>query len=194
MMLSLRIAPSRLPLAKVSHVLRRLGYVAFLVSLIALIAALGAAVLPRLAGYGTLVVRGGSMGEAYPTGSLVVSRSMAAKDVRVGDAILVGEENAAGKSLPTLHRVVSLSQQGDQIVVQTKGDANETADPNLYVLNGHVATPVYTLPYLGYLLGFVLTQLGWVLVVAIPATILSLLMLRSIWSDEEGSSTTPVTT
>jgi len=193
-MLSLRIAPSRLPLAKVSHVLRRLGYVAFLVSLIALIAALGAAVLPRLAGYGTLVVRGGSMGEAYPTGSLVVSRSMAAKDVRVGDAILVGEENAAGKSLPTLHRVVSLSQQGDQIVVQTKGDANETADPNLYVLNGHVATPVYTLPYLGYLLGFVLTQLGWVLVVAIPATILSLLMLRSIWSDEEGSSTTPVTT
>jgi len=194
MMLSLRIAPSRLPLAKVSHVLRRLGYVAFLVSLIALIAALGAAVLPRLAGYGTLVVRGGSMGEAYPTGSLVVSRSMAAKEVRVGDAILVGEENAAGKSLPTLHRVVSLSQQGDQIVVQTKGDANETADPNLYVLNGHVATPVYTLPYLGYLLGFVLTQLGWVLVVAIPATILSLLMLRSIWSDEEGSSTTPVTT
>jgi len=193
-MLSLRIAPSRLPLAKVSHVLRRLGYVAFLVSLIALIAALGAAVLPRLAGYGTLVVRGGSMGEAYPTGSLVVSRSMAAKEVRVGDAILVGEENAAGKSLPTLHRVVSLSQQGDQIVVQTKGDANETADPNLYVLNGHVATPVYTLPYLGYLLGFVLTQLGWVLVVAIPATILSLLMLRSIWSDEEGSSTTPVTT
>lgn len=193
-MLSLRIAPSRLPLAKVSHVLRRLGYVAFLVSLVALIAALGAAVLPRLAGYGTLVVRGGSMGEAYPTGSLVVSRSMAAKEVRVGDAILVGEENAAGKSLPTLHRVVSLSQQGDQIVVQTKGDANETADPNLYVLNGHVATPVYTLPYLGYLLGFVLTQLGWVLVVAIPATILSLLMLRSIWSDEEGSSTTPVTT
>ena len=194
MMLSLRIAPSRLPLAKVSHVLRRLGYVAFLVSLVALIAALGAAVLPRLAGYGTLVVRGGSMGEAYPTGSLVVSRSMAAKEVRVGDAILVGEENAAGKSLPTLHRVVSLSQQGDQIVVQTKGDANETADPNLYVLNGRVATPVYTLPYLGYLLGFVLTQLGWVLVVAIPATILSLLMLRSIWSDEEGSSTTPVTT
>ena len=194
MMLSLRIAPSRLPLAKVSQLLRRLGYVAFLVSLVALIAALGAAVLPRLAGYGTLVVRGGSMGEAYPTGSLVVSRSMAAKDVRVGDAILVGEENAAGKSLPTLHRVVSLSQQGDQIVVQTKGDANETADPNLYVLNGHVATPVYTLPYLGYLLGFVLTQLGWVLVVAIPATILSLLMLRSIWSDEEGSSTTPVTT
>ena len=193
-MLSLRIAPSRLPLAKVSHVLRRLGYVAFLVSLIALIAALGAAVLPRLAGYGTLVVRGGSMGEAYPTGSLVVSRSMAAKEVRVGDAILVGEENAAGKSLPTLHRVVSLSQQGDQIVVQTKGDANETVDPNLYVLNGRVATPVYTLPYLGYLLGFVLTQLGWVLVVAIPATILSLLMLRSIWSDEEGSSTTPVTT
>ena len=193
-MLSLRIAPSRLPLAKVSHLLRRLGYVAFLVSLVALIAALGAAVLPRLAGYGTLVVRGGSMGEAYPTGSLVVSRSMAAKEVRVGDAILVGEENAAGKSLPTLHRVVSLSQQGDQIVVQTKGDANETADPNLYVLNGRVATPVYTLPYLGYLLGFVLTQLGWVLVVAIPATILSLLMLRSIWSDEEGSSTTPVTT
>ena len=193
-MLSLRIAPSRLPLAKVSQLLRRLGYVAFLVSLVALIAALGAAVLPRLAGYGTLVVRGGSMGEAYPTGSLVVSRSMAAKEVRVGDAILVGEENAAGKSLPTLHRVVSLSQQGDQIVVQTKGDANETADPNLYVLNGHVATPVYTLPYLGYLLGFVLTQLGWVLVVAIPATILSLLMLRSIWSDEEGSSTTPVTT
>ncbi len=192
-MLSVRVTPSRLPLAKVSHLLRRVGYVAFLVSLVALISALGAAVLPRLAGYGTLVVRGGSMGEAYPTGSLVVSRSTAAQEVRLGDVILVAKENASGRGLPTLHRVVSLSQDGGQIVVQTKGDANETADPNLYVLNGRVATPVYTLPYLGYLVGFVLTQLGWVLLVAIPATILCLLMLRSIWRHEEGSSTTPAT-
>ncbi len=189
----IRATPAHLPLTKVSHVLRRLGYVAFLVSLIALIAALGAAVLPRLTGYGTLVVRGGSMGEAYPTGSLVVSRSMAAKEVRLGDAILVGGENASGRGLPTLHRVVSLSEDGGQIVVQTKGDANETVDPNLYVLNGRVATPVYALPYFGYLVGFVLTQLGWALLVAIPATILCLLVLRSIWGHEEGSSTTPTT-
>jgi signal peptidase len=173
--------------------LRRLLYGAFVVALVALAAALATAVAPRLFGYGTLVISGGSMGDAAPVGSLVIARWMPAEEVEPGDVILIREEREDGPARPVLHRVVSLDEGGGQLLVQTKGDANQAADPNLYVLPDRVATPALTLPYLGYVAGSAMTSLGWVFLVALPAAILGLLALRSIWADEETPATEPGT-
>jgi len=70
---------------------------------------------------------------------------------------------------------------GDRIVVRTKGDANQTEDPQPYVLADRVLTPARHLPYLGYLVGFVTTRLGWILLSALPAAFLCLFALRLIW-------------
>jgi signal peptidase I len=161
---------------------RRLLYGIVVLALLALAVVLGAAVLSRLFGYRTLVVQGGSMGHSIPTGSLVYARWIGAEDVELGDVILVQEESASGPAHPKLHRVVSLEGDGDQILVQTKGDTNETVDPKVYILPDRVLTPAYTLPYLGYLVGFVVTPLGWALLVALPATVVCLLTLRGIWA------------
>jgi signal peptidase len=105
------------------------------VLLVASVVCLGLLAVPRLLGYGTLVVRSASMTETAPMGSLVLARPLDARDVRVGDVILVRREGAVA-SPPVLHRVVSLTHRADEVVVTTKGDSNESPDPTPYLLRG----------------------------------------------------------
>ncbi len=181
-MLSSRVWPAGLTAAAAASLLRRLLYGVLVLALLALATVLGVAALSRLFGYHTLVVQGGSMGHSIPSGTLVYGRWMGAGDVELGDVILVQEETDSGPARPKLHRVVSLEREGSQILVQTKGDLNESVDPKVYILPDRVLTPAYTLPYLGYLVGFVATPLGWALLVALPATAVCLFTLRGIWA------------
>jgi len=155
------------------------------IALLALTAALAAIVVPRALGYGALLVTGGSMGTAAPNGSVVIGRWVTAAEVKVGQVILAKEPLEDGTAAPKLHRIVSLEQDGDQVLVRTKGDANESEDPKLYVLPDRVLTPVYKIPYLGFFLGIIVTPIGWAVVVGIPAVILCVSTLRSIWSHED---------
>lgn len=191
-MLSVKVWPTGLT-AATWGLLRRLLYGSFVVALVVLAAALATAVAPRLFGYGTLVVSGGSMEEAIPNGSLVIARGIAAEEVALGDVIVIQEEGENGPTRPRIHRVVSLDEENGNILAQTKGDTNPTADPKLYILPDRVLTPAYTLPYLGYLVALAVTPLGWVFLVALPAAILGFLALRSIWTDEETPATEPGT-
>lgn len=178
-------------LAGIAAILRRLLRATFLVALVGVAFASGAAVVPHFFGYGTLVVHGGSMGDSIPNGSLVVGRWMAAEDVRVGDVILIterSEEPGAAK----IHRVVSLESDAGQVLVRTKGDANEAEDPELYVLPDRVLTPVHTLPYLGHVVGFAKTFVGWAILVALPGTVMCILTLRGIWADGDRPAAKPV--
>ena len=180
-------------LATARRLLRRLLYTALVLMLVALAGALVTAAAARAFGYGTLVVNGSSMGGTAPTGSLIIARWVAAEDVEMGDVIVVQEESADGQERSKIHRVVSLEEEGDQILAQTKGDANNDVDPDLYILPDRVLTSAYTLPYLGYLVHFVATPLGWALLVALPATAFCLFALRSIWTDKERPAAKPRT-
>jgi len=192
--ITLKVSRASLPLVAAWALLRRLLYGAFVAALVVLAAVLAAAVVPRLFGYGTLVVQGASMGDTIPIGSLAIARWTAAEDVELGDVILIQEERDDGEASPKLHRVVSLDEEGGRVLAQTKGDANQTIDPKLYILPDRVATPALTVPYLGYVAGFAMTPLGWVFLVALPAAVLGLLALRSIWADEETPATESGTT
>ena len=176
-----RSAPWRRHLAAVAALLRAAFYGTLILGSVAIAIAFSTMAAPRLFGYSTLVVHGGSMGEAIPNGSLVIARRIAADQVQVGDVILVREQSGGDPALPKIHRVTSVQADGDRIVVRTKGDANQTEDPQPYVLADRVLTPARHLPYLGYLVGFVTTRLGWILLSALPAAFLCLFALRLIW-------------
>lgn len=149
--------------------------------LVVIVLCLALLALPRLLGYGTLVVRSGSMAETAPVGSLVVARPLNTRDVRVGDVILVRREGATA-SAPVLHRVVTLTHRSGEVVVTTKGDSNATPDPTPYLLRGRTMTPVLAVPYLGRVFAAVHTRLGWMLLIGLPATVLLWVQLRTIWS------------
>src|SRR4051794_26029772 len=77
---------------------------------IASMAILFTALLPVFGGSRAVVILSGSMRKTAPVGSLVVTRNMAARNVRVGTIVLVRVGGASRATPLTLHRVVSVDR------------------------------------------------------------------------------------
>lgn len=120
-----------------------------------------AVTLPSFFGYHSLTVVSGSMGDALPIGSIAVTKPVAADAIRVGDVITFSRP---GASLPVLHRVVSITHDGGQRVAMTKGDANGSEDALPLVLLGTGEVVQYHVPLLGYVLVFIQSLWGRLLV------------------------------
>jgi signal peptidase len=158
------------------------AYFGLLATLGVFVLMLASVVLPGLFGHAALAVNGGSMGDSLPRGSVAIARWVEPEDVQLGYVVVIDVD---GQSRPKIHRVVSVEEENGQIIVQTKGDANETADPGLHILNGPVAVHTYTIPLLGYAIDFIRTPTGWLLLVALPAALVSIMTLRDLWFGDE---------
>lgn len=112
---------------------------------------LAAAVLvPRLGGAVPYTVLTGSMRPAYPPGTMIVARPVAADDVALGTVITF--QLASGRPEVVTHRVVTIARRPDgDLRFQTKGDANDAADAQ-WVRPEQVRGALwYAVPRLGYL-------------------------------------------
>ena len=99
--------------------------------------------LPSLFGYKPLVVLTGSMEPTYKVGSIIYYKKAQKSEINVGDAITFKLSDGSYVS----HRVVGLV--GDNFL--TKGDANNTQDPNPVNISNVVGKDMKTsLPVMGY--------------------------------------------
>jgi signal peptidase I len=96
-----------------------------------------------------LVFRSGSMSPTIPTGSLGISLPVGAAEIGTGDVISV--ENTTGVRIT--HRVVSTKTSGGTAIVTLRGDANEFADSEPYVLS-KADRLVLAVPVLGYVVAW----------------------------------------
>jgi len=177
--------PAARELARSLAGLWKAAYAGLLAALVIFSLLLTSVAIPGLLGYPALAVHGGSMGDSLPRGSVAIARWVEPAEVQLGYVILA---EADGQTQPRIHRVVSVDEENGQIVVQTKGDANQTADPGSYVLNGRVAVHTYTIPLLGYIINFLGTPTGWLLLIALPAAFISLITLRDLWFGDGNAS------
>ena len=67
----------------------------------------------------------GSMSPVFNTGDLLITKDVPAHLLKVGDVVVL--RNGVDYSL-FAHRIVRIFNTGDMIEIQTKGDANPTAD------------------------------------------------------------------
>lgn len=180
-MLSQIVWPLRGGLALAS--LRLVLYWGIVGLLLAVIASLAIALLPRALGYTTYVVYGGSMGDALPNGSVAIADLVPATAVQPGDTILA-HLGVDGERLPNAHRVIQVDRLDDRLVLQTKGDANSRPDPDLVVLaeSDQVVKLLRHAPLAGHVVHFVQTPLGWALGVILPAALLCALTIGQIWA------------
>ncbi len=103
------------------------------------------------------VVKSGSMEPALETGSVIFVYETEPETIEEGDIIVYDLRDENRKV--TTHRVVDV-ERDDGITFQTKGDANEEADPYIVPAQSVIgAVPVIepigmpaTIPYLGYAL------------------------------------------
>jgi signal peptidase len=114
---------------------------------------LGAAVLlPRIAGATPYTVLTGSMSPAYPPGTMIVTRPRIADEIGLGSVITFQLES--GKPEVATHRVVAVARHPDgRMRFQTKGDANDTPDPQWVRPEQVRGVLWYPVPYLGRLNG-----------------------------------------
>jgi signal peptidase len=146
------------------------------------VSALVVSLAPRFLGYSPVVVYGGSMADSVPVGSIAVTEEVSPEDVSVGDVIVFHPPATSPNPSTLMHRIVSVREEDGQRLFRTKGDANATQDPWEIGIEGRGSKVVYSVPYVGYLVDFAETPLGWTLLLFLPATYLGLTTLRRIWA------------
>ena len=160
------------------RLLKRLPLYAGLVMAAGALALVLAASAPRLFGYHTFVIYGGSMAPALRPGDVALTKPVAPEDVQVGDIIASRSNHQAS---PTLHRVTAIEEEGGQRQFIIKGDRNDGVDPEPVLLLGSGDRVVHRVPLAGYLIHFVRTVPGRLLFLALPTLLLGGIILWEIW-------------
>ncbi len=138
----------------------------------------------RLFGLQVYTVLSGSMEPDYPTGSLIYVREIDPAELEVRDVITF---KLSGGTTAT-HRIVELvpdENDPDIMRFRTKGDANDTADGSLVEADSVIGTPVFVLPYLGYLASFIRNPPGMYIAIAIGIALGILVMIADMILDDE---------
>lgn len=123
-------------------------------------------------------VLSGSMEPRIPLGSVILV--VPSKEYKAGDVITFGAETDRTKTVT--HRIVDVSRDIDlgKVSYRTKGDANDSVDMELIDSGRVIGKVVFHLPLLGYAVAFAQTQMGLILLIIIPATIIIYSELVSI--------------
>jgi signal peptidase len=131
---------------------------------------------PTILNHQIYVVRSNSMNPTFKTGSLLVVKLVNTGDIQINDIITYRRPN---DSIATTHRVVDIIEDDGRAFV-TRGDANNVDDPVLTAI-----------PLLGYLIGFVRTKQGLLVVIIIPALLIILSQIIHLIKQENKKEKKP---
>ena len=158
------------------------GVTTILVALVVILAVLLVGV--RLFGLQVFTVLSGSMEPTYHTGALIYVKEVDYKEIEPGQVItFMLDENTIAT-----HRVVEVVPDNEDPTVlryRTKGDANDAEDGSLVHYKNVLGSPVFTIPYLGYLANFIQHPPGMYIAISVGAILLILVFLPDILFDEE---------
>jgi signal peptidase I len=119
------------------------------------------------------VVSSGSMEPTLKTGSvvLVVPQS----DYQVDDIITFKRDIKANIKDPNstaTHRIIEVKDDEGRATFTTKGDANQSPDGESVEVVRVLGKVTFSIPYIGKLVAFAKTQLGFLVLIIIPATLI----------------------
>ena len=162
------------------------AFTTILVALVVILALL--LVGARLIGLQVFTVLSGSMEPNYHTGSLIYVKQVDPFELEEKDVItfMLDEDTVA------THRIVAVvPDEEDPSVVrfQTKGDANDAVDGSLVHYRNVIGSPVFTIPYLGYVANYIQNPPGTYIAISAGAILLLLVFLPDLFSDDKIENT-----
>jgi signal peptidase I len=127
---------------------------------------------PQAFGYQLKTVLSGSMEPTFKTGSIIAVKPVDTKEretLKEGDVITF---QASEDKLVT-HRIIGVKTSGKNVMYETKGDNNKTADMEP-VLSANVKALYsgFTIPYVGYFIDFAQSKEGSALLLIGPGLLL----------------------
>ena len=161
----------------------------------------------RVIGLTPFAVLSGSMEPTYHVGALIYVKSIQPQDVQVGmpltfvvdESLLVATHRVIDIETVTTREEAELDEAGNPVLdengdaitrevpldepayyFQTKGDANEVADGSPVYYKNVVGTPVFSIPYLGYLSNWLQTRQGTIMGISIALAILLMTFIPDI--------------
>ena len=153
-----------------------------LVALVVLLALL--LVGARIVGLQVFTVLSGSMEPTYHTGSLIYVKKVDPYTIKEGQPItFMLDENTVAT-----HRVVGIvPDEEDPAVIRfrTKGDANEAEDGSLVHYKNVIGTPIFSIPYLGYVADYIQHPPGMYIAISAGAVLLLLVFIPDIFADDK---------
>jgi signal peptidase len=135
-----------------------------------------------LTGAATFVVAGASMQPSIPLGAAVIVAPVDVRDLAVGDVVSL--RSGAERAVFT-HRVIRIVDRGGEVWIETKGDANETADPSISPASAVIGRQVATIPFAGFLVALLSIPSGVLFVIT-----LGVVLLVAAWALERDPAPT----
>lgn len=139
----------------------------FIVALLVLISA-----LPIPGNYHLYSVMSGSMAPKIKTGTLIVVTPI--NDYNQNDIITFRPTDAKKNNETVTHRIFEVRENNGAETFITKGDANNAPDSDEITKNRIIGKYLLGVPILGFVVGYVKTLPGLILLVIIPATVIVL--------------------
>jgi signal peptidase len=112
-----------------------------------------------------LAVMSGSMESTIHVGGIVGVMPVPAASLQVGDVITF--TNQSNPDVLVTHRVVSIEERGNQELLTTRGDANDSADAVAVPASRAVGRVQFTLPWLGYAMVYLASPLAKLAILAV---------------------------
>lgn len=138
----------------------------------------------RLVGLQVYTVLSGSMEPTYHVGSVIYVKSVDYTDLEEGDVITF----MLDESTIATHRIVGVvpdEEDPTTIRYRTKGDANDAEDGSLVHYKNVIGTPVFTIPYLGYVANYIQNPPGTYIAISAGAILLLLMFLPDLFGEEK---------
>ena len=135
----------------------------------------------RLVGLDVYVILSGSMEPEYQTGGVIYIKDVDTATLESGDVITYKISNGA----TVTHRIVDVVEEEGQTMYQTKGDANDNVDASLVPQSQVIGQPVFTIPYLGYLVSMIQSPSGKYALIAVAAILLLMQFLPDLIFGED---------
>lgn len=133
----------------------------------------------RLFGVQVYSVISGSMEPEYSVGSLIYVKEVDPSEIEVDDVITY----VLPSETPSTHRVVRIDEENQ--LFYTKGDANETEDGAPVHFKNLIGTPVFKIPYLGYVAYYIQHPPGMYIAIAAGAVLLILVFLPDLFKKDK---------
>ena len=122
------------------------------------------------------------MRPGYQPGDAMLTERVSPASLHVGDIVnvKVPPKSAGGGEGQRVHRIVAIRREGNDVAIQTRGDANNVTDPGWIVLKGDQYRTIARLPYVGWIVDFRAANGGEVLLSAI-GLVGALSLIQRFW-------------
>lgn len=156
----------------IAYVINTVAFLIIAVSLFMLLAVVltPAGQVPRVMGFSLLRVLADSMEPEIPAQSMLLVKAADPQTLEIGDVITFFSSDPTFNGALNTHRIVRIETPHSNLQFVTKGDANESEDPQFVPASQVVGKVIHVFPIFGKAVGLISTPLVFGLVISVPLT------------------------